>query len=231
MMDRVSRSTDEQRALAAIERHGALLVFPPAGREDPPSLWRALHPRTEMRWAWDEGADPKVVALWHLRATLARSRHAVYGKWYQGRAVFFSHALFADMLVVFEGARRPLSVEAAEILRLLEEDSPQSSKALRAAAELGGRAGERVWTRAMRELWERLAIVGTGEVDDGAFPSLEVGATRWIFEQAWEARHATAMAPAHARVEAALGRSPALLRHFRKVARALELPERDDDAR
>jgi hypothetical protein len=28
--------------------------------------------------------------------------------------------------------------------------------------------------------------VGTGEVDDGAFPSLAIGATRWIFEDLWE---------------------------------------------
>ena len=38
----------------------------------------------------------------------------------------------------------------------------------------------------MRELWERLLIVGVGEVDDGAFPSLAVGATEVLFEELWE---------------------------------------------
>jgi hypothetical protein len=35
-------------------------------------------------------------------------------------------------------------------------------------------------------LWEQLVIVGTGEVDEGQFPALAMGATRHIFEDLWE---------------------------------------------
>jgi len=38
----------------------------------------------------------------------------------------------------------------------------------------------------MQELWQRLLIVGFGEVDEGAFPSLALGATRWIFEDLYQ---------------------------------------------
>ena len=174
-------------AISAIERHGALLVYPMANRKEPHSLWSVLYPGATMRWAWDDGADARVVSLWHLRAELAESRAVVYGKWYKGRAVFFSHELFVALLALFRGLPDVLSQDARDILRMLEEDSPQSSKALRKNAGLSGRHHERLWTRAMTALWERLWIVGTGEVEDGAFPSLSVGATRWIFEQHWEA--------------------------------------------
>jgi hypothetical protein len=174
------------QAEAAIERAGALLVYPIDNRREPASLWYVLHPRSEMRWAWDDGADMRVVRLWQLREALASRRQVVYSKWYRGRATFFSRTLFAAMLAALSTRPLALSSEARELLALLGEDSPQSTKQLRKSAGLSGRSSERIWTRAMRELWERLLIVGTGEVDDGAFPSLEVGATRWIFEALWE---------------------------------------------
>ncbi|HEX6239380.1 MAG TPA: hypothetical protein VFZ61_00750, partial [Polyangiales bacterium] len=174
------------KAEQAIEREGALLVYPVDNRREPRSLWHVLHPRTEMRWAWDEGADMRVVRLWQLREQLASRRRVVYSKWFKGRAVFFSQSLFAAMLAVSRSLPLDLSSDARDLLSLLEEDSPQSTKQLRRASGLTGRPNERTWTNALRELWERLLIVGTGEVDDGAFPSLAVGATRWIFEELWE---------------------------------------------
>jgi hypothetical protein len=176
----------ERSALRAIERNGALLVYPITNRTQPPSLWHALYPGVQMRWAWDESADERVVKLWHLRERLASSRAVVYTKWYKGRAVFFSRELFLAMLAALAPAPLRLSHEARELLTLLDEDSPQSSKSLRRAAGLTGKHGATPWQRALRELWERLLIVGTGEVEDGAFPSLAVGATRWIFEELWE---------------------------------------------
>ena len=38
----------------------------------------------------------------------------------------------------------------------------------------------------MKELFRRFLIVAYGEVDDGAFPSLAVGATRTLFEDIWK---------------------------------------------
>lgn len=182
----VTRGSPLARAEEAIAREAALLVYPIGNRREPRSLWHVLHPRSEMRWAWDEGADMRVVKLWQLREQLASRREVVYSKWFKGRAVFFSRPLFGAMLAVSRSLPLALSPDARELLALLEEDSPQSTKQLRRAAGLSGRQSERTWTAALRELWERLLIVGTGEVDDGAFPSLAVGATRWIFEGLWE---------------------------------------------
>lgn len=182
----MSRATDEAKALAAIDRHGTLLVYPLANRKDLPSLWSVLYPRSEMRWAWDADADPRVAYVWQLREQIARSRKVVYSKWYRGRAVFFSQALFTAMLAALRPMARERTREANELLALLEENSPQSSKLLRRDAGLRGRESERVWTRATKQLWEQLLIVGVGEVDDGAFPSLEMGATRWMFEELWD---------------------------------------------
>jgi len=209
----------EAKALAAVREHGALLVYPVANRKAPRSLWGELYPRSPMHWAWDASADDRVVGLWHLRERMARGKKVVYAKWFRGRAVFFSQELFTEMLSATTPWSATPSFEAREILALLEENSPQSSKAVRREAGLRGKHGERVWQRAMRELWESLLIVGTGEVDDGAFPSLEIGATRLIFENLWDRAAARDPIAARVTVEAALGREPAFLRHFQASAR------------
>lgn len=176
-----------QKALAAIAREGALLVYPLQNRPEPRSLWHVLHPRSAMHWAWDSEADPRVAALWQLREQLARSREVVYSKWWRGRAVFFSQPVFTAMLAELRSRELfdELSSEARTLLELLEEDSPVSTKELRKRADLQGRLLERPWSQALAALFTRGLIVGTGEVDDGAFPSLAVGATRWIFEDLW----------------------------------------------
>jgi hypothetical protein len=210
-----------ERSSAAIEAHGALLVYPIDNRRDPPSLWYTLHPRTPMRWAWDDGADVRVVRLWQLREQLARGRQVVYTKWYRGRATFFSRALFAAMLAksLARTCALPhaLSADARELLALLEEDSPRSTKQLRRAAGLTGKPNERTYTRALRELWERLLIVGTGEVDDGAFPSLAIGATRWIFEELWEGAQGGANEAQQELLARALPASTLFGKHFLRL--------------
>ena len=216
-----------KKARAAIEEHGVLLVYPMANSRDPASLWSVLYPRSPMRWAWDEGADPRVVGLWHLRERLARSREVVYGKWYKGRAVFFSRALFGAMLAELAPWGYALTLEEEEILRLLEDDSPQSSKRLREGAGLRGKASERTWTRATNALWELLLLVGTGEVEDGAFPSLEIGATRWMFEPLWEAAQGGSHEGQRAALERHLSPSSSFGKHWtRIVKRAAERGQR-----
>lgn len=216
------RETALDKAEAAIERAGALLVYPVDNRREPRSLWHVLHPRSEMRWAWDDGADMRVVRLWQLREQLASRRRVVYSKWFKGRAVFFSRPLFAAMLAVARSLPLKLSPDARDLLSLLEEDSPQSTKQLRRASGLVGRPNERAWTGALRELWERLLIVGTGEVDDGAFPSLAVGATRWIFEELWERSGRGPSAEQTALIARALPASGPLGKQWQRVIRAAE---------
>ena len=74
---------------------------------------------------------------------------------------------------------------ASLVLELLEDNSPQLTKELRASADFQGRANEPVFTKALKERWSRLLIVGVGEVDDGVFPSLAMSATRHAFEDLW----------------------------------------------
>jgi hypothetical protein len=179
----------EKSALQAIDKHGALLVFPVDNKREPLSIWSCFYPRSPMRWEWDEDGDNRVAGLWHLRADLSTTRKAVYVKWYQGRATYLSRPLFTALLRALNpdlDSLPSLSPTARKILSILEGESPLSTKELKRAADLKGRDNEASFNRAMKELWSRLLIVAFGEVDDGAFPSLAVGATRVLFEDLWK---------------------------------------------
>ena len=66
--------------------------------------------------------------------------------------------------------------------------------------------------------------MGYGEIDDGAFPSLAMGATRILFEDLWDEAQSRNPAEATAHVRAAFAASPKLLRHFEQVRRAVTSP-------
>ena len=175
-----------KRALDKINKNGVLLVFPIKNRKEPHSLWSALHPKKIMRWEWDDSGDNNVANMWSLMKRLSSCREVVYSKWYQGRATFFSRPLFSAMLCVsMRAPQQELSFIAQEILEVLENDSPLSTKELKKITELQGKLNEPQYSRAMKELFSRLLIVGYGEVDDGAFPSLAVGATKTLYEDLW----------------------------------------------
>ena len=183
------KSISPTKAIQAIEKYGILLVYPIQNREEPKSLWSVFYPDEEMRWEWDDEGDDRVANLWHLKTELGVSREVVYAKWYQGRATFFSRDVFRALLAVFgtpKLSRTQLRRESAQILEVLEMDSPQSTKQIKLATELRGKTFERVYEKAMKELWARLWIVGFGEVEDGAFPSLAVGASQTLFEDLWD---------------------------------------------
>lgn len=212
------------RAVAAIERHGALLVYPVQNRPDPLSLWHVLHPKRQMRWAWDDSADPRVVELWHLRERLAQSRRVVYSKWLGGRATFFSKDLFRAMVATLRAEHEleaGLSASSRELLELLREDSPRATRSLREAAGLEGRLHETAYNRALRALWERLLIVGAGEMEEGGFPSLAVGATDLLFEPLWTAAE-TRRAEDDAILERAISELPSFARAWRRLRKNLE---------
>ncbi len=219
-------SKEFRKAIAAVEEHGVLLVYPVQNRPEPRSLWSVLYPRRSMRWAWDEGADDRVAALWHLRAELAVSKRVVYSKWLGGRATFFSRALFRSMLAVFRASgdlRAKLSRTATTLLEVLSDDSPQGTAALRANANLEGALNEAEYTRAMRVLWERLLVVGFGEREEGGFPSLAVGATELLFEDLWDASSSVSEEDVStlARFERA---SPPFARAFRRLTKKMTSP-------
>ncbi|MGZ3710837.1 MAG: AlkZ-related protein [Bdellovibrionota bacterium] len=212
-MKKLTKST----AVQAINKYGILLVYPVAGKEDPLSLWSVAYPRSKMRWEWDEDGDDRVATLWHLREQLSRSRQVVYAKWFQGRATFFSLEVFFALLALqlhHRGWKEKLSRDAKEILAILEEESTQSTKQLKRACGLVGRNLESTYARAMKELWSRNLIVAYGEVDEGAFPSLAVGATRLIFEDLYNEAQSMSREEALKIIAPVISASPALTRFY-----------------
>jgi hypothetical protein len=205
-------------AIRAINRRGCLLVFPIDNRKEFPSIWSEFYPRTPMRWEWDENGDDRVARLWMLRAELSTCNEVVYSKWFRGRATFFSRPVFAALLRLLGHSELGLSREARGILETLKLDSPLSTKQLKRATDLQGRFNEAAYQRGLKELFSRGLIVGYGEVDDGAFPSLAIGATQAIFEDLWsEARELSR--------EEALARLPASdtpwFKHYIKLEASL----------
>lgn len=142
-----------------------------------------------MRWVWDETGDDRVVKIWDLRERMSQRNDVVYGKWYQNRATFFSPEVFPALLSLrHKGAldRPRLTPTATELYEHLLESSPQSTKSLRQFSRESWGWEKKTHEAAMKELWQNFLIVGRGEVDDGAFPSLNVGATALMFEELWE---------------------------------------------
>jgi hypothetical protein len=183
---------DFNSAISAVNKHGLILVYPIANREKPISLWSHFFPQSKMRWVWDENGDNRVVHLWDLRERISRSNRVVYSKWYQGRATFLSREVFTALLGLFhEGdpSHPKLSRGARDLLDHLSDNSPQTTKVLKKHAKKGLGWQNREYEAAMKELWLKFLIIGCGEVDDGAFPSLNVGATELMFEDLWSQAH------------------------------------------
>jgi hypothetical protein len=207
-------------AVKAIERAGLLLVFPIANSPQFPSLWSHFFPRSKMRWEWDDAGDHRVADLWHLREELSRSGQVVYTKWFRGRATFFSRSLFPALIRSLHGDPPfafGLKSEAETLLRLLEENSPLSTKQLKRASEMEGRFFESAFQRALKELWAHLLIVGYGEVDDGAFPSLAMGATSLLFEDLWREASVAPRAKLSARIDDKLSESSPFFGGYRAL--------------
>lgn len=179
---------NKKSAVQRINDLGILLVFPMNNQKEPNSLWSEFHPRTKLKWEWDDDGDEKVSGMWRLMKLLSDSGEVVYSKWYRGRATFFSRKLFAALLCFMQKKIEiygGLSRESRNLLSELESNSPLSTRELKRLTELQGKFHEPTYQRGMKELFSRFLIVAYGEVDDGAFPSLAVGATSVIYEELW----------------------------------------------
>lgn len=210
----------QSKAIESINRRGALLVFPIQNRKEPPSLWGELFPRSQMRWEWDDSGDSRVANLWHLREELSRSNKVVYSKWFRGRATFFSRELFVAFLALL-GKSQGLSKGSLSILQTLEEESPLSTKALKKRAKLQGQALESTYHKALKPLWVRGLIVGYGEVDEGAFPSLAIGSTQLLFEDLWLEAHSLSSGDALKRTKEILKGNPMFFNELQKQLKLL----------
>ena len=212
-------------AVAKLNKKHMLLVFPVNNSKDIPSLWSEFFPKSKMVWEWDENGDSRVADLWHLREKLSKSGQLVYAKWFRGRATLISREVFPALLRSLNPnlpEAQGLSFNAREILDLLEEDSPLSTKQLRKLADLQGKENEPRYTRALKELWNRNLIVGFGEVDEGAFPSLAIGATKLLFEDLWSEALDLSVKQAHATVETLLGEQSPFYKFYEKQRVALD---------
>jgi len=189
-------SLKQKKAIQAINRDGVILVFPIDTKKDPHSLWYELHPKTKMRWEWDDEGDSKLADLWHLRTQLSTTREVVYTKWFRNRATYFSRDLFTACLCLSLQDLQILPRESKEILEALKMDSPLSTKQIKEAASLQGRMLEALFNRSMKKLWDPFLIVAFGEFEDSSFPSLAIGTTETLFEDLWE--NALAMKPKEA---------------------------------
>jgi len=206
-------------AITSIRQHGALLVFPINNQEQPHSLWAEFFPTSRMVWDWNEDSDHRVGDMWQLMKRLSDCREVVYSKWYQGRATFFSHEVFAAMIsatVAHQTPRQQLSETARVLFEVLENNSPLSTRKLKEFADLQGRENEAAYNRGMKELFARLLIVGFGEVEDGAFPSLAVGATELLFEDLWRDGAKMSAAKAKTTLERFLPAGSHFRRHFER---------------
>lgn len=212
-----------KNAIEAINSHGILLVFPVDNAKDPNSLWNIWHPRKKMKWEWDGDSGAGVAKLWHLRSELSTSREVIYSKWFRGRATFFSKKTFQALLALNlrSQTERQLSRDARNILRLLEEESPLSTKKLKRETSLVGKALEPTYNRALKELWERALIVGYGEVDEGAFPSLAIGSTRLIFEDLFMQARGISEEDSSQILSKSFSKSPKIQAFYARVAKEM----------
>ena len=156
-----------------------------------------------MVWDWNEDSDHRVGDMWQMMKRLSDCREVIYSKWYQGRATFFSHESFRGddrAASCHQTPRHELSETARVLFEVLENNSPLSTKELKELTDLQGRVNESIYNSGMKELFTRLLIVGFGEVEDGAFPSLAVGATELLFEELW--RHGADMSLSEGQVHA-----------------------------
>jgi hypothetical protein len=80
---------------------------------------------------------------------------------------------------------------------------------------------EGAYHKALKPLWSRGLIVGYGEVDEGAFPSLAIGATQVLFEELWKESQALTVEKALHRVEKILKDNPLFLKEVQKQIKLL----------
>jgi hypothetical protein len=210
----------EKKAVQAINKAGALLVFPLQNRKEPASIWSALYPRTKMRWEWDEDGDNRVAKLWMIRGNLSTTKDVIYAKWFQGRATYFSKEVFVWLLAFLRQSPKPMLREAHQILEILEQDSPLGPKQLREMTDTQGRRLEALYQRALKQLWQPLWIVGFGEIEDSSFPSLAVGSSRVIYEDLWNESLQITAEEAQKKLKTKLGEENLFYKYALKLKKA-----------
>jgi hypothetical protein len=177
-----------------------------------------------MRWEWDESGDSRVAELWHLREQLSRSKKAVYVKWYRNRATLLSPECFqwARAVLRAQPGFLNLSSDAKRVLAIIADNSPISTKALKKQAKVQFSMPGPAVEKSMTELWKRLLIVGFGEVDDGAFPSLAVGGAEQIFESWCHKSDSLGAEQCHQKLRKKLGKENLFVLELEKICKSMQ---------
>lgn len=220
------QTADRQKAINAINKKGALVVFSIKNKPEVPSIWSELYPRSVMRWEWDMDGDDRVHRLWYTRGELSDSRDVVYTKWFQGRATCLSRDIFVLLLAYFESAKQQEEIsnrDSKNILEILESDSPLSPKQIKEMTHLQGKDYESQYTRALKALWNPLLIVGFGEIEDSSFPSLAIGATKTLYEDLWNEALEISSVEAGKKLEKKLGKENVFWLFAQKTKKALPI--------
>lgn len=212
-----------QKMIQAINDKGILLVFPIKNKKEPVSLWSVLYPKSEMVWEWNEDSDGRISKLWVDRENLSRSLEVVYTKWYQGRATFFSKQVFILMLSYLKScsSQNHLPAPSKQVLEELNDESPLSTKKIKANLEWQGKLMELYYNRAMKPLWVGLHITGFGEEHDSSFPSLNMASTRSLFEEEWEASTKITADSAYKELQKRLGKDSLFLSYADKIKKKI----------
>ncbi len=219
-----------KKQIDMINQHHCLMVFPIKNKPDIMSLWKALYPKTTMRWEWTEDADNRVVQLWHSREQLSKSGEVVYSKWFQNRATFFSKKLFVQLLAYFETAKtydmilngnKNQSRNMRLILEALDMDSPISTKQVKEACELQGRLNEPAFNKTTKYLWQNLCLIAFGEINDSSFPSLGYASPKILFEDLWLESQKISVATAEKEIVLLLKSQPEVLKWLGKIKKSM----------
>lgn len=222
----MSKSNLIEKSIEKINQKKLLLVFPITNKQDPPSLWFQLFPRVPMDWNWSEDGDNRVVQMWQLMKTLSDCRRVIYSKWYQNRATFFSNDFFTHMLAYQKHTLHShiewTSTEKL-LLEILRNNSPMSTKELKAESGLKGKLFEAEYTRSLKKLFLHQYIVAYGEVEDGAFPSLAIGATETLYEEEWLAADAISLKDCELEMRRVAKSSAAFQNYFKKQLKMMQI--------
>lgn len=85
---------------------------------------------------------------------------------------------------------------------------------------LKGKLLEAAYNKAMKELFEKFQIIAYGEVDDGAFPSLAVGATESIYEDLYLESKSLSSTQAQLVIDNYIDKDTLFLKFLNKVLKA-----------
>jgi hypothetical protein len=161
------RVHNERTALQFVEDVGFCLVFTNRTQQLP-CLWVAVCGRRDPVFPQHSHHDPELMLTWHLKDLLPARRRVYYGKLILGKPSMVSLAHFPDFYALhgpahdeqylydYEAGR--LSRAAKQIMDVLVEDHPLTTKELKRRTHLEASRSRPLFDQAIAELQRKLYI-------------------------------------------------------------------------